>query len=74
MPNYSEQYLEVYFDEHTFFDPQCHDRRVREVNMRIKRCLTCPGITECRRYPEFWLQGLDEREVLNQEAPVLSEL
>jgi hypothetical protein len=34
--------------------------------MRTKRCLTCPGIAECRKYPEFWLQGLEDREVLNK--------
>lgn len=66
MPNYSEPYLEKHFDEHRFFDPECHDRRVREVNMRTKRCLACPGISACRKYPEYWLQGLEEREALNQ--------
>jgi hypothetical protein len=65
--NYSEQFLEDYYDDHVFFDPQCRDRRIREVNMRTKRCLTCPGIQSCRNYPEFWLQGLEEREAINQK-------
>ena len=67
MSNYSEQFLEDYYDDHVFFDPQCRDRRIREVNMRTKRCLTCPGIQSCRNYPEFWLQGLEEREAINQQ-------
>ena len=67
MPLYKEQYLEVYFDAHDFFDPECRDRRNREVNMRGKRCLGCPGLETCRTYPEFWLQGQEQREVLNQE-------
>lgn len=66
MPNYSEHYLEKHYDDHVFFDPQCNDRRIREVNMRTKRCLACPGIKACQNYPEYWLQGLEGREVLNQ--------
>ena len=65
MPNYTETYLEDHFDDFKFFDPKCHARRIREVWMRTKRCLTDPWIGECRKYPEFWLQGLEEREVIN---------
>ena len=57
MPVFDESQLEQCFDNHEFFDPECRDRRVREVNMRIKRCLGCPGLDLCRRHPEFWLQG-----------------
>lgn len=66
MPNYTETYLENNFDDHKFFDPECHDRRVREVNMRTKRCLNCPGLVECKMYPEYWLQGQEAREHANQ--------
>ena len=59
MPVYDETQLQDSFDGHQFFDPQCFDRRVREVNMRTKRCLGCPGISACRRYPEFWLHGVE---------------
>ena len=67
MPVYKEEYLEIHFDDHDFFDPECHDRRVREVNMRTKRCLRCPGLAQCRLYPEYWLQGQEEREARNAE-------
>ena len=66
MPVYDESQLEINFDAHDFFDPECRDRRVREVNMRTKRCLGCPGLKDCRSHPEFWLQGGQE---LEQQAP-----
>lgn len=65
MPVYDESNLEKIFDDHKFFDPECFDRRVREVNMRTKRCLGCPGLSSCRKYPEFWLHGGEKLE----EAP-----
>ena len=69
MPVYKESFLETYFDKHLWFDPQCQDRRVREVNIRTKRCLGCPGLTRCKTYPEYWLVGLEQREALNRELP-----
>lgn len=57
MPVYDEKKSRECFEGHEFFDPECRDRRVREVNMRTKRCLNCPGLVECRKYPEFWLQS-----------------
>lgn len=67
MPVYKEAYLENHFDGFDFFDPECRDRRIREINMRTKRCLGCPGIENCRTHPEYWLQGLELRETLNAE-------
>jgi hypothetical protein len=67
MSTYNETFLETYFDKHFWFDPQCADRRVREVNIRTKRCLGCPGLKLCKNYPEYWLVGLEHREALNQQ-------
>lgn len=66
MPQYKDAYLAEHYDRFVFFDPKCRDRRVREVNQRTKRCLTCPGLKRCRLHPEFWLQGEEERLSLNE--------
>ena len=80
MPIYKEAYLEKHFDDFDFFDPQCRDQRVREVNMRSKRCLSCPGYRDpaevasgeqpkydlCRTHPEYWLAGQMERWRINE--------
>lgn len=62
MPLYKEEYLEKHFDDFNFFDPQCRDGRTREINMRTKRCLSCPGfhleIEEPSR-PEGRPMGID---------------
>jgi len=57
MLEYSESYLEKYYDNFKFFDLECKDKRVMETNMRIKRCLKCPGKEQCKMHPEFWLDG-----------------
>ncbi len=61
MPLYKEQYLEKHFDGFDYFDPQCRDRRIREINMRTKRCLPCPGFESCQSHPEYWLHGQEQR-------------
>ena len=61
MPEYKEEYLEMHFDGFEFFDPQCRDRRIREINMRTKRCLPCPGFERCQTHPEYWLKGQEKR-------------
>lgn len=66
MPLYKEQYLEGSFDNFEWFDPQCRDRRIREINMRTKRCLPCPGFEACQKYPEYWLKGHTERQRVNE--------
>ena len=69
MPTYKEAYLETYFDDFVFFDPQCNDRRIREIHMRTKRCLNCPGFTACSLYHEYWLHGQVERTLANEKMP-----
>lgn len=78
MPLYKEKYLELNFDDFLFFDPQCRDRRIREINMRTKRCLSCPGFQgvtredgtvvahSCQKHPEYWLKGQDRRRAENE--------
>ncbi len=67
MPQYKEEYLTQVFDNFEFFDPQCRDRRTREINMRTKRCLPCPGFERCQTHPEFWLKGEEARQAVNDE-------
>lgn len=71
MATYKETYLEAYLDEFRFLDPECHDTRVREINMRSKRCNRCQGFNECKMHPSFWLFGepirLDENERMPDE-------
>lgn len=72
MAQYKESYLDVYVDNFRFFDPECHDVRVREINMRTKRCNRCHGFTECKMHPHFWLFGeplrLEENERLSDDT------
>ncbi len=69
MPQFSEAYLEVYLDDFKFLDPECHDTRVREVNMRTKRCNRCLGFNECKMHPHFWLFGEPVRVAENENLP-----
>lgn len=57
MAQFKEAYLTVYVDDFKFLDPECHDGRVREINMRTKRCNRCLGFNECKMHPHFWLFG-----------------
>ncbi len=57
MAVYNEEYLHKHFDQHDFFLPECKDIRTREINMRTKRCLVCPGLKDCKHYPQFWLKS-----------------
>ncbi len=66
MPLYKEDYLEKHFDGFDFFDPQCRDWRIREINMRTKRCLPCPGFERCQSHPEYWLKGQEARREENE--------
>jgi hypothetical protein len=69
MSQYKESYLEVYLDNFKFLDPECHDVRVREINMRTKRCNRCLGFNECKRHPHFWLFGEQLRLEEDQQMP-----
>ncbi len=62
---YKEEYLKKYFDNFDFFDPECRDKRVREINMRNKRCLSCKGFEKCQMHPGYWLKGQDRRQQEN---------
>ncbi|MEW6284117.1 MAG: hypothetical protein AB1758_36220 [Candidatus Eremiobacterota bacterium] len=66
---YKEAYLEKNFDDFNFFDPQCRDRRIREIHQRTKRCLSCPGLSTCSLHPEYWLQGQVDRAQVNEKLP-----
>ena len=68
--SYKEEYLEKYFDNFDFFDPECKDKRVREINMRNKRCLACPGFEKCQMHPEYWLKGQSARQEVNESLQV----
>lgn len=61
MLEFCRSYLKKYYDNFQFFDLECDDRRIREVYMRTRRCLRCPGLAQCRMHPEFWLEGEGER-------------
>ncbi|MCL5037419.1 MAG: hypothetical protein M1269_09930 [Chloroflexi bacterium] len=67
MAKYCDQYLKMYYDNFTFFNPRCQDSRVREVMMRTKYCMNCPGFERCKMYPEFWLSGEIERMRMNEK-------
>lgn len=64
---YKEEYLEKYFDGFEFFDPECRDRRVREVWLRTKRCLDDPGFAEYTMYPNNWMTGAEQRRRENNK-------
>lgn len=71
MAQYKESYLQIYLDDFRFLDPECHDTRVREINMRTKRCNRCLGFNECKMHPHFWLFGeptrMEENEFLSED-------
>ena len=69
MTEFKETYLNVYMDNFRFLDPECHDARVREVNMQTKRCNRCQGFEECKRHPHFWLFGDPVRLAENETMP-----
>lgn len=64
---YSEAYLKEHFDGFEFFDPECRDKRVREVWLRTKRCLEDPGFEEFTLHPNNWMTGFEQRRRLNNE-------
>ncbi len=63
---YKEEYLQKHFDGFEFFDPECRDRRIREVWLRTKRCLEDPGYGEFTMYPNNWMNGAEERRRENK--------
>lgn len=65
--HYKEAYLEKYYDNYEFFDPECRDRRVREVWLRTKRCLVDPGFEEFTMHPHNWLTGHEVRRKVNKD-------
>lgn len=69
--NFCESYLRKYYDNFKFFDIDCNDKRVREVNMRIKRCHRCKGFSECKMHPDFWLDGDRERFEENERLEAI---
>lgn len=66
---YKDAYLTIFLEEFKFLDPECHDDRVREVNMRSKKCNRCLGLAECKMHPHFWLAGEAERLAFNNALP-----
>ncbi|MGE0491894.1 MAG: hypothetical protein AB7S38_21965 [Vulcanimicrobiota bacterium] len=64
---YKEAYLEKYFDNFEFFDPECRDKRVREVWLRTKRCLEDPGFEDFAMYPNNWMTGAEKRREANRK-------
>ena len=59
--------LKAPFDEFEFFDPECRDRRVREVWLRTKRCLDDPGYKDFTLHPTNWMKGAEERRRENNK-------
>ena len=70
---YCESYLKKYFDNFKFFDIDCTDKRIREVSMRIKRCLKCKGFEKCKMHPEFWFEGERIRFAENERLLALEK-
>ncbi|MBM3465389.1 MAG: hypothetical protein FJX76_25130, partial [Armatimonadetes bacterium] len=66
MATYKEAYLREFLDDFKFLDPECHDVRTREINMRTKRCNRCQGFSECKTHPHFWLEGISVRMAENE--------
>jgi len=64
---YKEEYLEKHFDGFEFFDPECKDRRVREVWLRTKRCLDDPGFKDYQMHPSNWMTGMEKRRAENNQ-------
>jgi len=71
---YKEAYLREHVDNFRFMDPECHDIRVREINMRSKRCNRCLGFTACSNHPDFWLYGKPERMERNEKMEEIPNL
>ncbi len=68
MVKYHEDYLEKYFDEYDFFNPEHRDRRVREVWLRTKKCLEEQKAFESfQLHPNNWVTGFQERLQKNSE-------
>lgn len=61
MVKYCKKYIDTYYLHFKFFRPECKDKRIREVMMRQRLCMPCPGLDRCRMHPEFWLEGEDDR-------------
>lgn len=61
MVKYCKDYIKTYYEHFKFFKPECMDKRIREIMMRKRICLDCPGIDRCRMHPEFWLDGEEDR-------------
>lgn len=70
---YCESYLKKYFDNFKFFDIDCTDKRIREVAMRIKRCLKCKGFEKCKMHPDFWFEGERIRFAENERLLALEK-
>ena len=70
---YCETYLKKYFDNFKFFDIDCTDKRIREVAMRIKRCLKCKGFEKCKMHPDFWFEGERIRFAENERLLALEK-
>ncbi len=70
---YCETYLKKYFDNFKFFDIDCTDKRIREVAMRIKRCLKCKGFEKCKMHPDFWFEGERQRFAENERLLALEK-
>jgi len=70
---YKIAYLERHADTFRFLDPECHDVRVREINMRTKRCNRCKGFDDCKMFPHFWLYGEPVRFAENESLVETAE-
>jgi hypothetical protein len=81
MLEFTNTYLKRNYDNFEFFDHECGDKRIREIYMRTRRCLKCPGFEQCRMHPSFWLAGesdrlVEDRRILDagEEEPIVREL
>lgn len=74
MSQYKEAYLRQNLDDFKFLDPECHDTRVREINMRTKKCNRCLGFEECKMHPHFWLFGETVRFATNEMTEEVPDL
>lgn len=70
VPQFTESYLENYFDDFEFFNPGCKDKRIREINMRTKFCMQCKGFESCKMHPHYWLEGEAHRLQENEKLAV----
>jgi len=81
MLEFTNTYLTRNYDNFEFFDHECADKRIREIYMRTRRCLKCPGREQCRMHPSFWLDGesdrfAEDRRILDagEEVPIVQEV